>query len=235
MAAIIQWRRLWAGDPFKSEPGDCIRVSAPAKNFRMARILRSNSFHGTQFFTKNLTTGEELQVIYSTKNLKNVITAVQNVADKHGFGPVDPTELLLSVLGIGNSVVHVPGPVFEVLKSYPVVGYDWEKRFLSRDRSFVRSLLEVVFCQESLLPHGWKAMKLKEVLASVEFDGRVNKREAESYHLTGLHYDDSMSVIISGEGNEPNSFHFRHTPYWVDRRLLAPSNAIPRQLETRVD
>ena len=57
-----------------------------------------------------------MQVIYSTKNLKNVITAVQNVADKHGFGPVDPTELLLSVLGIGNSVVHVPGPVFEVLE-----------------------------------------------------------------------------------------------------------------------
>jgi hypothetical protein len=69
MAAIIQWRRLWAGDPFKSEPGDCIRVSAPAKNFRMAKILRSNSFHGTQFFTKNLTTGEELQVIYRTKNV----------------------------------------------------------------------------------------------------------------------------------------------------------------------
>jgi hypothetical protein len=69
-------------------------------------------------------------------------------------------------------------------------------------------LLEVVLCKKSLLPHGWKAMKLKEVLASVEFDGCVNKRKAKSYHLTGLHYDDRMSVIISGEGNEPNSFPF---------------------------
>ena len=138
------------------------------------------------------------------------------------------------MLGIGNSVVHIPGPVFEVLESYSML-YDFEKHFLSSDRSFVHSLLEVVLCQNSLLPHGWKAMKLKEVLASVEFDGRVNKREAESYHLTGLHYDDRMSVIISGEGNEPNSFHFRHTPYWVDRRLLAPSKDIPCQLETTVD
>jgi len=201
----------------------------------MARVLRSNSFHCTQFFTKNLTTGEALQVIYKTETLKNVITAVQNVADQHGFGPVDPTELLLSVLGIGNSVVHIPGPVFEVLESYPALGYDWEKHFLSRDRSFVRSLLEVVLCQKSLLPHGWKAIKFKEVLASVDFDGRMNKRKAESYHLTGLHYDDRMSVIISGEGNEPNSFSFRHTPYWTDKRLFASPKDIPRQLETSVD
>ena len=60
-----------------------------------------------------------MHVIYKTETLKNVLTAVQNVADRHGFGPVDPTELLLSVLGIGNSVVHIPGPIFEVLKSYP--------------------------------------------------------------------------------------------------------------------
>jgi hypothetical protein len=186
-----------------------------------ARVLRSNSFHGTQFSSKHLTTGEVLKVTYKTETFKKVITAVQNVADKHGFGPVDPTELLLSVLGIGNSVMHIPGPVFEVRESYPAVGYDWEKHFLSCDRSFVRSLLEVVLCQESLLPHGWKVMKLKEVFISVDFDGCVNKRKAESHHLTGLHYDDRMSVIISGEGKEPNSFHFRHTPYWVDKRLLA--------------
>jgi hypothetical protein len=198
------------------------------------RVLRSNCFHGSQFLHKDPATGEVLHVIYKTETLKNVITAVQNVADKHGFGPVDPKELLLSVLGIGNSVVHIPGPVFEVLESYSML-YDFEKHFLSRDRSFVRSLLEVVLCQKSLLPHGWKAMKLKEVFVSVDFNGRVNKRKAESHHLTGLHYDDRMSVIISGEGKEPNSFHFRHTPYWVDRRLLAPSKAIPRQLETRVD
>jgi hypothetical protein len=78
-------------------------------------------------------------------------------------------------------------------------------------------------------------MKLKEVFAFVEFDGRVNKRKAESYHLTGLHYDDSMSVIISGEGKEPNSYSFRHTPYWTDKRLFAAPKDIPRQLETRVD
>ena len=197
------------------------------------RVLRSNCFHGSQFLHKDPATGEVLHVIYKTETLKNVITAVQNVADKHGFGPVDPKELLLSVLGIGNSVVHIPGPVFEVLESYSML-YGFEKHFLSRDRSFVRSLLEVVLCQKSLLPHGWKA-KLKEVFVSVDFNGRVNKRKAESHHLTGLHYDDRMSVIISGEGKEPNSFHFRHTPYWVDRRLLAPSKAIPRQLETRVD
>ena len=198
------------------------------------RVLRSNCFHGSQFLHKDPATGEVLHVIYKTETLKNVITAVQNVADKHGFGPVDPKELLLSVLGIGNSVVHIPGPVFEVLESYSML-YDFEKHFLSRDRSFVRSLLKVVLCQKSLLPRCWKAMKLKEVFVSVDFNGRVNKRKAESHHLTGLHYDDRMSVIISGEGKEPNSFHFRHTPYWVDRRLLAPSKAIPRQLETRVD
>jgi hypothetical protein len=135
---------------------------------------------------KDPATGEVLHVIYKTETLKNVITAVQNVADKHGFGPVDPKELLLSVLGIGNSVVHIPGPVFEVLESYSML-YDFEKHFLSRDRSFVRSLLEVVLCQKSLLPHGWKAMKLKEVFVSVDFNGRVNKRKAESHHLTGLH------------------------------------------------
>ena len=198
------------------------------------RVLRSNCFHGSQFLHKDPATGEVLHVIYKTETLKNVITAVQNVADKHGFGPVDPKELLLSVLGIGNSVVHIPGPVFEVLESYSML-YDFEKHFLSRDRSFVRSLLEVVLCQKSLLPHGWKAMKLKEVFVSVDFNGRVNKRKAESHHLTGLHYDDRMSVIISGEGKEPYSFHFRHTQFWVDRRLLAPSKALPRQLETRVD
>jgi hypothetical protein len=135
---------------------------------------------------KDPATGEVLHVIYKTETLKNVITAVQNVADNHGFGPVDPKELLLSVFGIGNSVVHIPGPVFEVLESYSML-YDFEKHFLSRDRSFVRSLLEVVLCQKSLLPHGWKAMKLKEVFVSVDFNGRVNKRKAESHHLTGLH------------------------------------------------
>ena len=121
-----------------------------------------------------------MKVTYKTETFKKVITAVQNVADKHGFGPLDPTELLLSVLGIGNSVMHIPGPVFEVLKSYPIVGYDWEKHFLSCDRSFVRSLLEVVLCQESLLPHGWKVMKLKEVFFPVVSKGWIRFENFEN-------------------------------------------------------
>jgi len=202
----------------------------------MARVLRSNSFHCTQFFTKNLTTGEALQVIYKTETLKNVITAVQNVADQHGFGPVDPTELLLSVLGIGNSVVHIPGPVFEVLESYPALGYDWEKHFLSRDRSFVRSLLEVVFCKPTFAARDVETLSLEENVVNVEFDHRLRKRKIEIHYLTGLNKNDRMCVIIEGCGTEPNFFRFGHSVLWANTRLLAPYRGMRRvRIESGVD
>lgn len=169
----------------------------------------------------NLRTGEVWKVTYEKETLQRLTTAVQNIAVEHGFGPVDPKSLLLSMLGIGDSAVNIPGPTFKNRKTYPIC-YDFCKNFLSRDREFVRSLLEVVFCKASFLPHAWESVILEEVVTSVEFDHRVGKRKIELYYYTELSKDDRIGVIIEGYGKEPNSFLFRHSKYWANKRMLAP-------------
>ena len=101
------------------------------------------------------------------------------------------------------------------------LSYDFATKFLARDRNFVRSLLEVVFCQ-SFAARDVDTVSLQEAVVSVEFDYRVGKRKIEIHYLTGLHKDDRMCVTIEGYGkNKPNFFHFQHSMRWANTRLLA--------------
>ena len=180
-----------------------------------------DSFEGTQFLQNDLRTGDVYAVTYKKEVLQQLTMAIQNTAVEHGFGPVDPRSLLRSVLGVGDSTVSIPGPSFKLLKAYPT-SYDFCKKFLARDRNFVRSLLECVFCKTSFLPHSWEAVRLEEVVASVEFDHSVGKRKIQLFYFTELSKADRIAVTIEGYGNEPNSFQFRHSIYWANKRLLAP-------------
>ena len=193
----------------------------PAK-FEVMEDMEDDSFEGTQFVENDLRTGDVYAVTYKKETLQQLTTAIQNTAAEHGFGPVDPTTLLKSIHGVGdNVVVSIPGPTFTLLKAYPIA-YNFCEEFLSRDRKFVRSLLEIVLCKPSFLPHSWEAVSLEEVVVSVEFDHSTGKRKIELFYFTELSKADRIGVTIEGCGAEPNSFQFRHSIYWLNKRLLAP-------------
>ena len=178
-------------------------------------------FQGTQFILRVPQTNELFKVTYDKETLGRLTTALTNVATEHGFGPVEPRSLLRTILGLeAEDGLYIPGPIFKVRNSYPL-SYDFPTKFLARDRNFVRSLLEVVFCQ-SFAARDVDTVSLQEAVVSVEFDYRVGKRKIEIHYLTGLHKDDRMCVIIEGYGkHKPNFFHFQHSMRWANTRLLA--------------
>ena len=185
--------------------------------------MADNSFEGTQFVLNNRMTGEVYAVTYKKETLEKLTAAIQNTAVEHGFGPVDPRTLLQSVLGVGDSVVCIRGPTFKLLEAYPT-SYNFCENFLSSDRKFVLSLLELIFCKPSFLPDSWEPVRLEEVVKAVEFDYKVGKRKIELFYFTELSKTDRIGVTIEGYGEEPNSFQFRHSIYWTNKRLLAPFN-----------
>jgi hypothetical protein len=191
-----------------------------------ASISEPKTFEGTRFILRNHDCTKVMQVTYEKEVLKGLISVIQDISVEHGFHPANPIDLLLSLLGVGDHVVSIPGPSFENRKTYPQT-YDFVQDFLRRDRNFVRSLLGAVFCDSAFSPDGVEAISLEERVASVAFDHSVGKRKIELFYKTGLHNDDLIGVTIEGYGNEPNSFRFRHTEYWVSKRLLAPYEGSP--------
>ena len=192
-------------------------------------------FQGTRFIYAHPDCAELWQVTYEKEVLLGLTSAIQDISVQHGFSVSKPRELLCSVLGVGNDVVSIPGPSFVNRKTYPVT-YNFLRDFLSRDRNFVRSLLEAIYCNSSFSAHGVKVVSLEEIAVSVEFDHSVGKRKIELYYKTGLHNDDRMSVIIEGYGKKPNTFCFRHTMYWVSKRLVSTvKRSRPARIEADVD
>jgi hypothetical protein len=186
----------------------------------------SDYFQGTQFRLRVPETNELFKVTYDQETLGRLTKALKNVATEHGFGHVEPHFLLRTILGLGKeNGVYIPGPIFRPRNSYPL-SYDFSSQFLARDRNFVRSLLQVVFCQ-SFAARDVDTVSLEEAVVSVEFDYRVGKRKIEIHYLTGLHKDDRMCVIIEGYGKKkPNFFLFQHSMHWANTRLLATRHVV---------
>ncbi len=114
--------------------------------------------------------------------------------------------------------------------------HDFCTNFLSKDRIFVRSLLEVLFCRSSFSALGLEAIGLEEVVTSVDFDQTVEKRKLEISYSTGLDEDDSILFIIQGYGKEPNAFIFQHYVSWVKKRLMASHKGpVSYRIEARAD
>ena len=184
-------------------------------------VSPSGYFEGTQFISRIPSTGEVFKVTYDQETLTRLKAALQNVASEHGFGPVEPQTLLRTILGLGEEGLYIPGPSFRSRNTYPA-SYDFCRQFLARDRNFVRSLLEVVFCKARFAARDMETLSLQEAVVSVEFDHKLRKRKIEIHYKTGLNKDDRMCVIIEGCGTEPNFFRFGHSIHWANKRLLAP-------------
>jgi hypothetical protein len=184
-------------------------------------VSPSGYFEGTQFISRIPSTGEVFKVTYDQETLTRLKAALQNVASEHGFGPVEPQTLLRTILGLGEEGLYIPGPSFRSRNTYPA-SYDFCRQFLARDRNFVRSLLEVVFCKARFSARDMETLSLQEAVVSVEFDHKLRKRKIEIHYKTGLNKDDRMCVIIEGCGTEPNFFRFGHSIHWANKRLLAP-------------
>jgi len=167
-------------------------------------------------------TGEVWKVTYEKDTLERLTKAIQDIAFTHGFGPVDARALLRTVYGVGEEAMNIPGPSLKIHNKYQKShDHDFCINFLSEDRIFVRSLLEVIFCRSSFSARDCEAISLDEVVTSVEFDETLEKRKLEISYSTGLDEDDNIFVIIQGSGKEPNAFIFQHSASWVKKRLLA--------------
>lgn len=192
-------------------------------------------FEGTQFISRSPSTGKVFKVTYDQQTLTRLKTALRNVASEHGFGPLEPESLLRTIHGLGEEGLYIPGPSFRSRNVYPP-SYDFCRQFLARDRNFVRSLLEVVFCKQTFAARDVETLSLEENVVSVEFDHRLRKRKIEIHYLTGLNKNDRMCVIIEGCGTEPNFFRFGHSVLWANTRLLAPYRGMrPVRIESGVD
>ena len=198
-------------------------------------VNTADYFEGTQFISRNPSTGEVFKVTYEKQTLARIKTALKNVASEHGFGPIEPDSLLRTILGLGEEGMYISGPSFRSRYAYPA-SYDFCRSFLARDRNFVRSLLEVVFCKPMFAARDMETVSLQEAVVSVEFDHKLRKRKIEIHYLTGLNKNDRMCVIIEGRGTEPNYFSFQHSIHWANTRLLAPYKGMrPIRIEAGVD
>jgi hypothetical protein len=197
----------------------------------------SDFFHGEQFIVR-LRGGGTYRVTYESECLRRLLLAFKDVASDHGFDPVDPKALLCTILGVGvSSAVYIPGPTFRSRLTYPA-SYDFRRQFMARDRNFIRSMLELVYCEARFCARDMETVStLEERVVSLEFDHTKRERKIEIHYLTGLHKDDRMCVIIEGRGTEPNSFHFGHSVHWTHKRLLAPNGRMRkvRRIEASVD
>lgn len=194
-----------------------------------------NHFEGTQFISRCPSTGKVFKVTYDQQTLTRLKTALRNVASEHGFGPLEPESLLRTIHGLGEEGLFIPGPSFKSRKTYPP-SYDFCRQFLARDRNFVRSLLEVVFCKQTFAARDVETLSLEENVVSVEFDHKLRKRKIEIHFLTGQNKNDRLCVIIEGCGTEPNFFRFGHSVHWANTRLLAPYRGMRRvRIESGVD
>jgi len=151
----------------------------------------SMQIQDTIFVKTDHDTGEVWKVTYEKDTLERLTKAIQDIAVTHGFGPVDAKALLRSVHGVGEDAMYIPGPSFNLKihnKYQTSHDHDFCTNFLSEDRIFVRSLLEVIFCRSSFSALGLEAISLEEVVTSVDFDETVEnlKRKLEISYSTGL-------------------------------------------------
>jgi hypothetical protein len=197
----------------------------------------SMQIQDTVFGKTDHDTGEVWKVTYEKDTLERLTKAIQDIAVTHGFGPVDAKALLRSVHGVGEDAMYIPGPSFKIHNKYQTShDHDFCTNFLSEDRIFVRSLLEVIFCRSSFSALGLEAISLEEVVTSVDFDETVEKRKLEISYSTGLDEDDRILVIIQGYGKEPNAFIFQHSVSWVKKRLMASHKGpVSYRIEARAD
>jgi hypothetical protein len=233
-----------ASSPLLPPNSNCLLGSArsarPAK-LRPQELGGSSSMQiqNTVFGKTDYDTGEVWKVTYENDTLERLIEEIQNIAVTHGFGPVDARALLRTVHGVGEDTMYIPGPNFKNNNKYPIgnlIDHDICTNFLSEDRIFVRSLIDVIFCRSSLSARDWETISLDEVVTSVEFDPELAKRKLELSYSTGLEEDDSICVIIEGYGKEPNAFIFRQSVNWVKKRLLASHKGpVSYRIEARAD
>jgi hypothetical protein len=177
-------------------------------------------FSGTRFLVQR-ESNRSFQVTYKKKTLEELSSAILHTTVQHGFGEVNPINLLLSVLGLSKSAITIPGPPFKVDEAFTET-YDFKGRFLHGDRKFVRSLLSLVFCTSHFCAQGVEVLNLEERVKQVEYDPTNGRRFIECYYLTGLDEHDGITVIIQGVGTEPNTITFCPTQMWECKRLEAP-------------
>jgi hypothetical protein len=176
-----------------------------------------NRFSGIRFLLQT-ESNRSLQVTYKNETYEKLLSAIESTTVQHGFGPVDPEKLLLSVLGLSRSELKIPGPRFTVDEAYSET-YDFKGRFMHLDRKYVRSLLSLIFCTSRFTAHGVAVLSLQEDIRRMDYEPANGAMFISCTYFTGLCENDGMSVFIMGHGTGPNTFTFRPTEIWEFKRL----------------
>jgi hypothetical protein len=174
-------------------------------------------FSGIRYLVQT-ESGRSLQVTYKRKTIDELSLAILRSSERQGFGPMDPTKLLFSVLGLSKAELKIPGPPCIVDDAYPEK-YDFKGRFLQLDRKFVRSMLSLIFCTSRFCAFNVSVLNLEEHIKEMNYVPSTGQRYFECVYHTGLDENDSISVIIKGNGKEPNTFSFLPSALWERKRL----------------